>query len=138
MRFLLTLTMICVLFGVSYAQKGAKVHNLGKDADGDTWFLDTSLVKQGRDEFAWITYMAVYSFLNERLLVFYFNVDCSDRTLQFVKAQAFNSEAKVVWEKEDRSAWSSFSGFAGRGASISCQEVKKGTILPVINKGVNG
>lgn len=124
MRFLLTLTMICVLFSVSYAQNKT-THAIGKDNDGDMWYIDTALVVQPRPPADWIRVMPIYTLLPGRALIFYFNVDCSDGTYQFYKAQSIDANGKILFEREDPSRWSKFTGYSGAGARMACRVTPK-------------
>lgn len=128
MRFLVTTAMICVLFGVSYAQQDLTVHNIGKDKDGDTWYVDTSLTRKLNPPSDWITLMPIYTLLPGRALVFYFNVDCAEGTYQLRKAQSIDTNGRVIWEQNERSSWAKFVGYSGRGAQIVC---KQGNRLPI-------
>jgi hypothetical protein len=125
MKKLLTLTMICVLFGASYAQKTDTVHNVGKDRDGDTWYLDTDLVVTPRPPADWIRVMPIYTRLSGRTLVFMYNVDCSDSTYQFVKAFAMDAAGNTLYEENKRSAWAKFSGYSGNAARIVCRKERQ-------------
>lgn len=131
MRFLVTLTMIWVLFGVSYSQEST-TYDIGTDKDGDTWFLDTSLTRKLAAPADFITLMPIYTRVSGRLLVFYFNVDCSDSTYQFIKAQSIASDGRILWEREEKSRWANFTGYSGRGARIVCKQTKG---LPTIESG---
>ena len=140
MRFLLAFTMICVLFGVSYAQK-SDVHAIGKDSDGDMWYVDTTLVVRPQPPADWLLIVPMYTLLDGRTLVFYFNVDCSDSTYQFRKAQSLNRQGETLWEKDEKSAWARFTGYTGTGARVVCNKLgnRPSTKLPVTNgKEVDG
>jgi hypothetical protein len=132
MRFILTMTMICALFGVSYSQKTDTVYNVGKDRDGDTWYLDTDLVVRPQPPADWLRIMPIYTTLDARTLIFLFNVDCSDNTYQLVKAFSLDRRGNKIWEREERGRWSPFTGYSGNAARIVCR-TNAGKQLPVTN-----
>lgn len=132
MKNLLTLVTICVLFvGLGYGQKKSTLHDIGKDKDGDTWYIDTDLVRQGSGNLSWVTFMAIFTPMNDRILVFYYNVDCSDSTYQFVKAQTMDAKGTLLWEKTASSRWVPFASYSGRGGRIACEHIKKGNRIPI-------
>jgi hypothetical protein len=136
MRFLLTFTMICALFGVSYAQKtNDTTHNLGKDRDGDTWYLDTDLLRRLDPPADWVIIMPIYSILTNSGLIFFYNVDCSDSTYQMFRARSIDVNGRVIFSDDKRSAWGKWSGYSGRAAKIACEHMNKGRRLPVSNDG---
>lgn len=132
--------MICALFGVSYAQK-TDVHAIGKDSDGDMWYVDTTLVARPKPPADWMLLVPMFTLLDGRTLVFYFNVDCSDSTYQLRKAQSINRQGETLWEKDEKSAWSKFTGHTGNGARIVCNKLgsRPSTRLPIsTSKEVDG
>lgn len=135
MRYLFTITMICTLFGVSYAQKTDTIHDVGKDKDGDSWYLDTKLIVRPEPPAEWLLVMPIYTRLGERTLVFMFNVDCSDSTYQFVKAFSMDRTGKILFEETKRTDWARFTGYSGNAARITCR-VKGAQRLPMSNRGV--
>lgn len=140
MRFLLTtIFILAVALSVS-AQKEGTVHAIGKDSDGDMWYVDTTLVVRPKPPADWMLIVPMYTILEGRTLVFYFSVDCSDSTYQLRKAQSINRQGETLWEREEKSAWSRFTGHTGNGARIVCtSEGKKSTRLPVsTSKEVDG
>ena len=130
MRFLLTTALICAFFGVSYSQKTSTVHNVGKDKDGDVWYLDTSLVVKANPPADWLRVMPIYTQLPGRTLVFMFNVDCTDSTYQFVKAFSMDRGGNLLFEETNRSAWSRFAGYSGNAARMVCRQAQG---LPINN-----
>jgi hypothetical protein len=133
MRFLLTITMICVLSGVSYSQTKDTLHNVGKDRDGDTWYLDTEVVRRLDPPAEWAYIMPIYTKLPGRTLVFFFNVDCTDNTYQLVRSLTLDSNARVINRTNERSVWAPFTGYSGNAARIVCRENQR---LPITNRGV--
>jgi hypothetical protein len=121
MRYLLTITMMCALFGVSHAQATDTVHNVGKDRDGDVWYLDTDMVVRPRPPADWVRVMPIYTNLAGRTLVFIFNVDCSDNTYQLVKAFSMDAQGRKTWERDENGRWSNFTGYSGNAARIVCR-----------------
>jgi hypothetical protein len=133
MRFLLTITMICAFFGVSYSQTKDTLHNVGKDRDGDTWYLDTEVVRRLDPPAEWAYIMPIYTKLSGRTLVFFFNVDCTDNTYQLVRSLTLDSNARVINRTNERSVWAPFTGYSGNAARIVCRENQR---LPITNRGV--
>ena len=125
MRFLLTLTMICALFGVSYPQAKDTVHNVGKDKDGDTWYLDTEVIRRLDPPAEWAYIMPIYTRLPGRTLVFFFNVDCTDNTYQLVRSLTLDNNAEVIGRRDERSVWASFTGYSGNAAKIVCRQTRR-------------
>jgi len=121
MRYLLTITMMCALFGVSHAQNTDTVYDVGKDRDGDTWYLDTDMVVKPRPPAHWLRVMPIYSILRDRTLVFIYNVDCSDSTYQLVKAFSMDNRGRKIWERDERGRWGQFTGYSGNAARIVCR-----------------
>ena len=131
MRFLLTMTMICVLSGVAYSQTKDTLHNVGKDRDGDTWYLDTEVVRRLDPPAEWAYIMPIYTRLPGRTLVFFFNVDCTDNTYQLVRSLTLDNEANVIGRTTERSIWASFTGYSGNAAKIVCRMTNR---LPTSTK----
>lgn len=128
--------MICALFGVSYAQK-SDVHAIGKDSDGDMWYVDTTLVVRPQPPADFLLVMPIYTILTGRTLVFYFTVDCSDSTYRLVKAHTINRQGETIWEKDSDGVWAKFAGYSGNGARVVCRtfQGRPSTKLPVTNDG---
>jgi hypothetical protein len=124
MKFLCITALICVFFAVSYAQKAGTIHNIGKDRDGDTWHLDTSLVRQGENNLSWLRIMPIYTRVNGAVLVFIYNVDCSDSTYQLSKSMLLRS-GEIVSQESHQSAWANFFGYSGNAARIVCKPAAK-------------
>ena len=128
--------MICVLFGVSYAQKSDTTHAIGKDKDGDMWYLDTDLVVRPKPPADWMLIVPMYTLLPGRGLIFYFNVDCSDSTYQLTRAQVVDVSGRVLVDDDKKTAWAKFVGHTGAGARLACTTFRnKTTRLPAINDG---
>ena len=135
MRFLLTLTMICALFGVSYAQDMDTIYDVGRDKDGDTWFLDTSLIRRLDPPADWAILMPIYTKVKGGTIVFTFNVDCSDSTYQLTGSiTLFDSNRKPV-RTVKQTAWTKFFGYSGKAARITCR-VTKGRPIPKLGSEV--
>jgi len=128
MNKLLTLTTICVLSGVFYAQKPDTTYYVGKDKDGDSWFLDTDTVVRPKPPADWLLIMPIYTRLPGRTLVFMFNVDCADSTYQLVRAFTMNTKGEVIWTRDDPSTWAKFEGYSGNAAKITCRRLGGGVI----------
>ena len=125
---LLTLTAICVLSGTFYAQKPETTYYVGKDKDGDSWFLDTDLVVRPKAPADWLLVMPIYTRLPGRTLVFMFNVDCSDSTYQFARAFMMDTSGKVMWTRDTTTRWGRFDGYSGNAAKITCRVLGGGAI----------
>ena len=127
--------MICVFFGVSYSQEADTVHNVGKDKDGDTWYLDTSLIRRLDPPSDWAILMPIYTEMSNSTLVFVFNVDCSDSTYQLVSAFSFDKSGRRLFHSKERTAWAKFTGYSGNAARITCR-TEGSRRLPTISRGV--
>lgn len=126
--------MVATLATAGTGQDTKTIHNIGKDKDGDTWYLDTSLVFRLRPPADWVLLMPIYTTLNGRTLVFMFNVDCSDRTYQMVKAFSMNRAGETLWEKTERTPWSSFTGYSGRAGTLTCNNQRQ---FPMVDSPIN-
>jgi len=124
--------MMCALFGATYAQTSDTIHDVGRDSDGDTWYLDTSLVVRPKPPADFLLIMPVYTKMDGRTLVFIFTVDCSDSTYQMSRAFTMNGQGEILWRREEKSRWANFTGYSGNAARIICRRDFK---LPIVNDG---
>lgn len=132
MKFLLTTAMICVFFvGFGMAQLKDGTYNVGKDREGDTWYLDSNLVVPVKDTDGYV--MAIYTGTVVRI-VFFFVVDCSDNTYKLTRSLGYRND--VLFHQEDiKSKWANFQGYSGRAAKLVCDAHPKGRRLPAIGEG---
>lgn len=120
--------IMCAMLTAS-AQMKDGIYNLGKDDDGDTWYLDSNLVipiKTVPNHYV----MSIYMDKKARRLFFMFHIDCTDNTYRLIGARAFYRD-HLVYTNNDESDWANFKGYSGRAATMVC---KADTKLPVNNK----
>jgi hypothetical protein len=126
-KILLTLLLTATLGVAAQTKKEDTIHPVGKDGDGDQWYLDTSLVVTPKPPSDWVRIMPIYTTTKGRTLVFFFNVDCSDSTYQMTRAFSMDDAGRKLWERTVTSRWAKFVGYSGNAARIVCAAERRPT-----------